>query len=345
MILRLDLPEKGYDIVVERGCLNRAGELLRLDRKALIVTDDGVPAEYAEAVAAACTDPVVVTMPQGEGSKSFEGLQRLCAVLLEKGFTRSDCVIAVGGGVMGDLAGFAAASYMRGIDFYNIPTTLLSQVDSSIGGKVAINFQGVKNCIGAFYQPKAVLIDPNTLQTLPKRQLSNGMAESLKMSLTSDAALFSLFENGEAWSRLDEVIIASLKIKKSVVEQDEKEVGLRRVLNFGHTLGHGIESAEGLHGLYHGECVALGMIPMCAESVRERLVPVLENLCLPTNCPVDPDVALSFVAHDKKCEGDLVSAVFVPQVGRFEINRLPVEELRRAARPVLKKMFEKGDRL
>lgn len=335
MILHLDLQEHGYDICVERGVLRRAGELLSLNRRVLIVTDDGVPADYAETVAAQCETPVVVRLPQGEGSKSFEGLQALCAKMLEHGFTRSDCVVAVGGGVMGDLAGFAAASYMRGIDFYNIPTTLLSQVDSSIGGKVAINFQGVKNCIGAFYQPKKVLIDPDTLSTLPPRQLANGMAEAVKMALTSDAALFELFERGEELERLEDVILSSLKIKKNVVEQDEKETGLRRILNFGHTVGHGIESAEALHGLYHGECVALGMLPMCDVTVRERLLAVLRRIGLPTQSPVEADTALQFVSHDKKCAGKNVSVVYVPAIGAFEMKTMKVSEFTEWVRPVL----------
>ena len=343
MILHLNLQENGYDVVVERGCLGRAGELLDLNRRVLIVTDSGVPAEYAQAVAAASAHPTVVTLPSGEESKSFEGLQLLCAKLLEGGFTRSDCVVAVGGGVMGDLAGFAAASYMRGIDFYNIPTTLLSQVDSSIGGKVAINFHGVKNCIGAFYQPKRVLIDPNTLSTLPPRQVANGLAEAVKMALTSDADLFALFERGEELDAIEEVILASLRIKKSVVEQDEREAGLRRILNFGHTVGHGIESAEALHGLYHGECVALGMLPMCSNEVRARLIPVLKRIGLPTVCPVDADRALSFVSHDKKCEGKQVSVVLVPSVGQFELQKLDVEAFLQQVKPLLTEMTEKGE--
>ena len=338
MTLHLNLNEHSYDIIVERGALGRAGALLRLDRRVLVVTDEGVPPEYAQALAAQCGHAVVETVPQGEGSKSFPVLERLCSRMLKEGFTRTDCVAAVGGGVVGDLAGFAAAVYMRGIDFYNIPTTLLSQVDSSIGGKVAVNLDGVKNCVGAFHQPRRVLIDPDTLATLPPRQLANGMAEAVKMSLTSDADLFRLFERGEERERLEDVIVSSLRIKQSVVEQDEKETGLRRVLNFGHTLGHGIESAEALHGLYHGECVALGMLPMCAPAVRARLEPVLRRLGLPVARPVEPDAVLDYVSHDKKCEGSSVSVVYVPEVGRFELRTLGLDEFRRQVRPALEAM-------
>ncbi len=335
-VLHLNLPKGGYDIYLERGVINRAGELLSLDRKVLLVTDSGVPARYAEKVAAQCKEAYVVTVKEGEGSKSFSVLEELCRLLLEKGFTRSDCVVAVGGGVVGDLSGFAASSFMRGIDFYNIPTTVLSQVDSSIGGKVAINLCNVKNIVGAFYQPRAVLIDPDVLATLPTRQISNGLAEAVKMALTFDHELFEIFERGEALSRIDEVIERSLMIKKSVVEQDERETGLRRVLNFGHTLGHGIEGEASLRDLYHGECVALGMIPMCAPSVRERLLPVLKSLSLPTEISGDMETILSIVSHDKKCEGRDISVVYVNEVGQFEMKKMPTEEWKAQIRAVLK---------
>ena len=335
MTLHLNLPNGGYDIYLERGALARAGELFSLDRKVLIVTDEGVPAEYAQSVLAQSGEGYIVTVAQGEGSKNFATLETLCRAMLEKGFTRSDCVVAVGGGVVGDLSGFAAASYMRGIDFYNIPTTVLSQVDSSIGGKVAINLDHVKNIVGAFYQPRAVIVDPEVLATLPRRQISNGLAEAVKMALTSDAELFAIFESGRWQSEIDTVIERSLCIKRAVVEEDEKEMGLRRILNFGHTLGHGIEGAEQLHGLYHGECVALGMIPMCAPSVRARLIPVLKALELPTELQGDLEAMLSIASHDKKCEGASISTVFVPEVGSYEIQKTPIEEWKAQIRAAL----------
>ena len=335
MTLHLDLPAGGYDIYLERGALECAGELLSLDRKVLIVTDSGVPAQYAQRVAAQCREAHVVTVEAGEGSKSFATLEALCRIMLQKGFTRTDCVVAVGGGVVGDLSGFVAASFMRGIDFYNIPTTVLSQVDSSIGGKVAINLAHVKNIVGAFYQPRAVIIDPEVLKTLPKRQVANGLAEALKMALTSDATLFELFESGKALEEIDTVIERSLRIKKAVVEEDERETGLRRILNFGHTLGHGIEGAQGLSGLYHGECVALGMIPMCAPDVRARLIPVLQSLGLPTQIEGNLEAMLDLASHDKKCEGDAVSVVTVDEVGKCRITKMPLDEWRAQIRATL----------
>ena len=324
--IRMELGERSYDITVGRGTLASADRFFSLDRKVLIVTDDGVPPVYAETLAARCASPVTATLPQGEASKSFDSYRRILSVLVEHAFTRSDCVVAVGGGVVGDLAGFAAATYLRGIDFYNVPTTLLAQVDSSIGGKTAIDFDGYKNLVGAFWQPRGVLIDPDVLYTLPRRQLASGAAEAIKMALTSDPALFSLFETGEAFRDPDTVILRSLAIKKSVVEQDEKEAGLRRVLNFGHTLAHAIESENGLSGYLHGECVALGMIPMVSDALRPRLLRVLASAGLPVAFSGDPEKLAEAVRHDKKADGDAISVVFVPEPGRFEIRRMPLTE-------------------
>lgn len=326
MIIPLDLGKESYDIVLERGALKRAGELLMLNRKVLIVTDTGVPSEYAEAVAKNSEEPVICVIEPGEESKSIGVFERLLIKMLRAGFTRKDCVVAVGGGVVGDLAGFVAASYMRGVDFYNIPTTLLSQVDSSIGGKTAVNLDGVKNIVGAFYQPEKVLIDPDTLKTLPKRQLSNGLAEAVKMSLTSDAGLFDIFEHKDIEENLETIIERSLKIKKSVVEQDEKEQGLRKILNFGHTIGHGIEVTQ--DDIYHGEAVALGMLPMCSKEVRARLVPVLEKLSLPVSCKTDPEKVFAAVLHDKKSANGKVSLIKVYKAGTFEIEDTDMKELK-----------------
>ncbi len=328
MILKLDLGEQSYDIVVERGAISKISSLVPLERKALILTDDGVPAEYSESVAAQCKEVYIVTLPHGEASKSFENYKNLLSYLIEKSFTRTDCMIAVGGGVIGDLCGFVASSYMRGIDFYNIPTTLLSQVDSSIGGKVAIDFGGVKNIVGAFYQPKKVIIDPDTLKTLDKRQLHAGLAESIKMSLTSDKELFRIIEKStDIVSDIDTIIVRSLMIKKDVVEKDPKEKGLRRVLNFGHTVGHAIESIENGR-LLHGECVALGMIPMCRGEVREKLVPVLERYGLPVSIKLDCDRAAELITHDKKAHGKDISAVCVSKIGEYEMVEMQPDEIK-----------------
>lgn len=326
----MNLGSNSYDILVERGLLAKAGHHLNLNRRVLVVTDTGVPAAYAKTLADQCREGVICTVKMGEASKSLDTFGHLLQTMLEHDFSRKDCVVAVGGGVVGDLAGFAASAYMRGIDFYNIPTTLLSQIDSSIGGKTAINFGGMKNIVGSFHQPGKVLIDPDLLNTLPPRQIANGLAEAIKMALTSDEELFELFETRDIEGSLEEIIIRSLNIKKSVVEQDEKESGLRRILNFGHTVGHGIESAS---GLYHGECVALGMIPMCGEALRPRVVEVLKKCNLYRVVPYDWKKITEAAFHDKKADGGTVTVTLVDKPGSFELktmNCLALIELARA---------------
>ncbi len=324
MIIPVKTELGAYDVVIEKNCTEQADRYLSLSRKVLIVTDDGVPADYARRIASFCKYPKIVTVNRGEDSKSIKNYEMLLSYMLENGFTRSDAVIAVGGGMVGDLSGFVAASYMRGIDFYNVPTTVLAQVDASVGGKTALNLLGIKNIVGAFYQPKKVLIDTELLKTLDKRQLSNGLAEALKMAICFDEKLFSLFESVNVFSKLDEVIERSVMIKKSVVERDERESGIRRALNFGHTIGHGIESTT---ELYHGECVALGMLPMCSDKVRARLVPVLEKLALPTECDFDSKRVYEAAVCDKKASSDGVFAVTAEEIGAYKITKISFEEL------------------
>lgn len=337
-LLRPDGPERlrvrsahgAYPLLLRRGLLRELGTLLPGDRKVFLVTDDGVPAEYAEAVALSCRCAGRFVLPRGEAHKTPDALTALLSAMLEAELRRGDCVVAVGGGVVGDLAGLAAALYMRGIDWYSIPTTLLAMADASVGGKTAVNLDGIKNAAGAFWPPRAVLIDPDTLKTLPPRQLANGLAEAVKMALTHDAALFARFEDPAGYGPVEDVIAACLRIKRAVVEADERESGARRALNFGHTLGHGLEAAAG-GALLHGECVALGMLPMCAPELRERLIKVLERLGLPTYVnldALDPDAVMDAVLHDKKQTAEGILSVFVPEPGRWLLQALSPETLR-----------------
>ncbi|NLN55295.1 MAG: 3-dehydroquinate synthase [Clostridiales bacterium] len=325
MTLTMNLGENTYDILVKRGILNTVGDELNLNRRVFIATDDGVPEEYIKKISSACKEYTVFTLPSGEESKNIENYSKMLSAMVNSGLTRADCVVAVGGGVTGDLSGFAASTYMRGIDFYNIPTTLLSQIDSSIGGKTGIDFVGFKNLVGTFNQPKKVVIDPDVLNTLPKRQISNGLAEAIKMAATCDAKLFELLETVNYRENMNEIIVGSLKIKRAVVEKDEREAGPRRVLNFGHTVGHAIESTN--KNLLHGECVALGMIPMCSESVRKRLKKVLEKAGLPTEFEYDTEKLINAIAHDKKVAGNQINLVYVEEIGSFKLMTIPLENL------------------
>ena len=326
--IRMELGDRSYNITVGSGLLKRAGDFFSLKRRVLVLTDSGVPIEYATTVAAQCGEAMVMTVDAGEGSKSLATLETVCEKMLRAGLGRSDCLVAVGGGVVGDLGGFAASVYMRGIDFYNVPTTLLSQVDSSIGGKTAVNLSGVKNAVGAFHQPRGVLIDTDVLATLPKRHIASGLSEALKMAITFDASLFSLIEDAPLEENLERIITGALMIKKRVVEADERESGLRRVLNFGHTLGHGIEASTGIGGLYHGECVALGMIPMCAPALRDRVVTVLNKIGIDTSYEYDTDGAIAFASHDKKCLSDGIEVILSDEVGTYKTRKMTLSEYR-----------------
>ena len=327
MSLRMELGDNSYDIVIERGCLNRAGTLLDLDRKVCVVTDEGVPRQYVDAVAGQCKAPVIITVDMGEQTKTMQTVTRICETMLERGFSRKDCVVAVGGGMVGDLAGFAAACFMRGIDFYNIPTTLLSQVDSSIGGKTGVNLNGVKNIVGAFWQPRGVLIDPDTLETLPPRLRAEGMAEYVKMALCFDGEMFEELEREDRWQDTEKALHNALSLKKMVVEADEREAGLRKLLNFGHTIGHGVESAA-QGSLYHGECVAIGMMPMCSDAIRARLQPLLEKLGLPTATQLDKDAIWAAMQHDKKSNSTGFSAVFVEKIGKAYAKTISFDDMK-----------------
>lgn len=327
MILKSDTNGQHYDIVVERGVLQNIGDLLDLNRNVLLLTDDGVPARYADTVSKACKNCVTVRIKQGEASKNFDSFKHILSVMLQNGFTRKDCVVALGGGVVGDIAGFAASCYMRGVNFYNIPTTLLAQLDSSIGGKTAIDFDGVKNVIGSFYQPSKVVIDLDTLKTLDERQLHAGLAEGIKMALTSNKRLFEIIEESEdLQGDLQLIVQSALIVKRDITEKDPKEQGLRKVLNFGHTIGHAVESAQG-GKLLHGECVGIGMLPMCSQKVRQRLEKVLEKYNLPTSANCDKEELLKFMLHDKKSEGDKICAVIVDAPGAWRFEEMTAQEI------------------
>ena len=318
-VLNMNLGVNSYPIFVGSGLLERANEYFNLNRKVFIITDSGVPHSYANTIKDLCKEATVFTVPMGECSKSLATLE--------------DVLLAMSGAELGrsDLGGFAASVYMRGVDFYNLPTTLLSQVDSSIGGKTAVNLGGIKNIVGAFKQPKAVLIDVDVLSTLPKRHMANGLSEAIKMAATSNAELFEKLEKSDKddiYNNIEEIVVEALKIKKSVVEEDEKEADLRRILNFGHTLGHGIESCEELGNLYHGECVALGMLPVTLGEARKRLKALLKKVDLPTEYSGDLDAALGFVAHDKKCASGKVSVILCEKIGTCKIESMSISEFK-----------------
>ena len=318
MKLTMQLKSRSYDIILKAGCLANLHQFTNVaNRKVFVLTDSGVPAEYAQTVAAQCPDSTVYTIPQGEGSKCLKVYGQVLQAMLAFGMDRKDLLVSVGGGVVGDLGGFCAASYMRGIDFVNCPTTVLSQVDSSIGGKTAIDLGETKNIVGAFWQPKVVLVDFDTLKT----------------GIIGDPQLFALFECEHPEDNIEQIVYRSLKFKKKIVEQDEREGSVRACLNFGHTIGHGIEAVRGVRGrrttgLYHGECVALGMLPMIEDTaLLKRTRAIYRALGLPTRAGANKEKVLAYMQHDKKARGDHITVIKCPGLGCWRADSLPMTEL------------------
>ena len=327
--MKVSVPDlkKEYEIVNEKGAIARFKDFFEFSGKTLIVTDDAVPLKYKKTVAEQCITPRFFTLKHGEESKSVENYIEIMKTLLQNDFKRTDTVIALGGGVCGDIAAFAASTYMRGIKFINIPTTLLAMVDSSVGGKTGIDLLGVKNVIGTFYMPEKVIIDTDVLDTLPKRELNAGLSEAVKMAATCDEKFFGLFEEKEnPYDYLTEIVEESNKIKKSIVSADPYEKGLRRVLNFGHTVGHAIEGVKAGE-LLHGECVAIGMLYMASGEAKKRIREVLKKLDLPVTTDVSTDTLINYIKHDKKAESDFVNVVWCDKIGEYEFRRMTYAEI------------------
>lgn len=334
--MTVEIPGHKYNIHIKKGILADVHKYVELERKVLIVTDDEIPEEYVSALQQQCPECYLATVHAGEASKCFIYLQFIWNALLDNGFGRNDLLIGLGGGVVGDLTSFAAATYMRGVDYINIPTSTLAQIDSSIGGKGAINLGDVKNIVGAFHQPRAVFIDTDLLQTLDDRNFYNGLAEAVKAGLIGDAELFALFEQLPAEREtiqqeyIEQIISKALAVKKRVVEQDEKETGLRQILNFGHTIGHAIESAGELAGMLHGEAIGIGMLQVTEDAaLRERIAAVLTKLHLPTAHEYPAEQLMEIISHDKKHSGNKINLILVKTPGQAEIVKMPLDAVQK----------------
>jgi len=339
--LKVDLGERNYPIFIGEGLLSDSSlyEPYISGRKVMIVTNETVGPLYEQQVRQALADYEVdtVTLPDGEQYKNWETLNLIFDALLEKAHSRKTTIVALGGGVVGDMAGFAAASYQRGIDFIQVPTTLLSQVDSSVGGKTGINHPLGKNMIGAFYQPKAVLIDILTLQTLPPQEVSAGIAEVIKYGLIRDDDFFVWLEKNIQQIKalntdiLTHAIKTSCACKAEVVEQDEKEGGLRAILNLGHTFGHAIETHKGYGAWLHGEAVAAGMM-MAADLSRlegdlsmadvERVRTILLDADLPVTGPEGMLIQdyQQLMSVDKKVLDGTLRLVLMKSIGEAVVS-------------------------
>lgn len=351
--LAVKLGPRSYSIIIGKGNLSEAGEEIKklsLGSKGLIVTNPTVKLLYAKALLRSLKkagfEIYLKTVPDGEEYKSFHQLKKIYDVLMRRHFERNSFIIALGGGVIGDLAGFAAATYARGIPFIQIPTTLLAQVDSSVGGKVAVNHPSGKNMIGAFYQPRLVLIDLTLLATLARGELKNGLAEVVKYGVIWDSRLFHFLEQHIQkimhydFSCLEHLVFRSCQIKAMVVSRDEKEHKLRTILNFGHTMGHALESLEGYKKLSHGEAISIGMIfagrlaqqmKIFSRKEAERLVRLLGRIGLPTRLKIKKiDEVLPYLLSDKKVKRGKIRFVLPRKVGRVSVRAVSPAALQKA---------------
>lgn len=328
-----------YELLIERGGLAKCGSYIAEitgSRKAAVITDDIVEKLHLPAVLgslkSAGFECSVYSFPNGEQSKCLANLGRIYDFLCDSGITRSDIIIALGGGVVGDITGFAAASYLRGVDFVQIPTTLLAQVDSSVGGKTAIDIAGGKNLVGAFKQPALVICDSDALKTLPAEVLSEGMGECIKYGMIRDEKLFELMESREldtVDAIMDEMVYRCIDIKRQVVENDEFDRGERMILNFGHTLGHAIEGWHNYTGIAHGEAVAAGMCMITdrlAPQLSERLKKCCEAYKLPVGSDIPVNELLPFCSKDKKNEAKDINYIVCRSIGSCEIVKVPFTE-------------------
>jgi len=346
--VHVDLKEKSYDILIENGLLKtvapRITALLPQVSKAAIVTDSNVGPLYAGILEMelkkAGIEAFIIPFEAGEKSKDLATLGEIYKGLAQNGLTRSDAVIALGGGVTGDMAGLAAATFLRGIAFIQIPTSLLAAVDSSVGGKVAVDLPEGKNLVGAFYQPKAVYIDPDLLETLPERFLTDGMAEVIKYGCIKSPGLFKKLEGikdkTDLLAEISGIIEECCSIKARIVEEDEFDNGGRMVLNFGHTLGHAVEKTFGYEKFTHGEGVAAGMalitqrseaLGLTEKGTAKRIIKILEQYGLPVTADVSRGDFLSAIALDKKKRGKKITLILIQKIGESLLYPVDIEGL------------------
>ncbi|MEG2353947.1 MAG: 3-dehydroquinate synthase [Clostridium sp.] len=340
-LLNVNLENQSYPIFIGKGLINEIGEKIKAfhsGEKLAIVTDKNLFSIYGEEfkgiLEKAGFKPSFIVLEPGEKSKSIEVLQEVYNKLLDFKITRSDLIIAFGGGVVGDLCGFAASTFLRGIPFVQVPTSLLAQIDSSIGGKVAVNLERGKNLVGSFYHPKMVIIDTALLKTLEKRFLWDGMAEVIKYGCISSKELFSRLmdfkDENELLQNIDEIVYCCCSIKRDVVEVDEKDTGLRMILNFGHTIGHSIEKYFDYEKYTHGEAVAMGMYILTKNSEKLGHTEIgtaekIKNILIKYNLQyelsgVDNESLIEATGLDKKNMGEKLNLIFIKNIGNAFIN-------------------------
>ena len=330
MKLNVNLKDKSYEVIVEKGIIKNITPYVDIEKKFLIVSDDRIPNVYINTIKKQLKKVDVFIFPHGENNKSLDNYKLIIERLVKEDFSMKDYIIALGGGVVSDLAGFVASTYKRGMNLINIPTTTLAMVDASVGGKVALNFDKLKNVIGAFYHPNYILIDIDTLETLPKRHYINGVIEALKTGMIGDKELYNIFFNGDYREHIEEIIYRSLQYKIKIVEQDEKEENIRKVLNFGHTFGHAYETYFLMKNYLHGEAVALGIVTISKDKpYLEDIKKLFTKWGIKLNINVEKDKIINIIRNDKKCDDDIVDLIIVDEIGKSKIVPTKIEDLSR----------------
>lgn len=341
--IHVNLKKNSYDILIGAGLLNNCGELIKQavnPCKAFIITDTNVAPIYLEKVENALQSAGFTTaahvFPAGEKNKTIDAVVNMVEDMANEQLCRTDCVVALGGGVVGDMAGFASAIYMRGIDFVQLSTSLLSDIDSSVGGKTGCDLENGKNLVGAFHQPKAVIIDTDTLSTLPEHFKSDGMGEMIKYGVFRSKSLFDAIIDSPETAICEQNIFECVDIKREVVENDEFEHGERKLLNLGHTLGHAIEKYYDFEKYSHGEAITIGMVMMakaaeknglCVSGIAEKIIDCAHKFNLPTCCDADIDELLKIVVSDKKRRGGKIDIILPKTVGDAFIYTIDVDKL------------------
>lgn len=323
----INVKNSSYEVIVKSGILSNIFCYIKNYNKIAIVIDDNIPRIYLDNLLQQKKDCYSFIVEHGEKNKTIDTYLKIQKFLLENNFSRSDLIIALGGGVIGDIVGFVASTYKRGIDYIQIPTTTLSQIDSSIGGKTAINYLGFKNSIGTFYHPQKVFIDIDVLKTLSQRDFYNGLVEALKIALLFDKKLFETIESNDFGCNIEYIIKRSIEFKKDIVEKDEYEKGLRKVLNFGHTIGHGIESLYGGEKL-HGECIAKGMLYFIRnENLKKRVIAIFNRFNIKLEEEPDIKKIVYYIKNDKKINDEKINVVVLNDIGKFEICNYNINEI------------------
>lgn len=326
--IHVPIKDKEYDIIIGKGLLDNVEAYLDITKDYVIITDSNIPIDYIRAFTSKCSIKQIYTVAPGETSKSMETASLLLNQLVNDSIPRSITILAIGGGVVGDLAGFIASVYMRGVSYIQVPTSLLAQVDSSVGGKVAVNANNMKNAIGSFYQPSLVLIDPNTLQTLEQRHFNNGVAEIIKYALIKDKELFDMLSSIPIINNLIYIIYKCLIIKRNIVLNDVFDIGERQLLNYGHTIGHALEQSSN-YLLLHGEAVAIGMYLMSKQtSFSGKLKEILNKYNLPTEYEYDKEELYRYIKTDKKVSTNMLNQVFVEEPGNGFIKKIELEQIK-----------------